>query len=178
MALARRRIDTVLDPEFVADVQAAAMSEVRDRRRTAEEEEVELSFVRRVLQGKLDLLQAELRVRAGEAHSLIESLPEVLADDGPRPQFGRLPRYMSPSDHPWGKRRGDELVTDDSLVRLDVMSEPEIEHLAMALRAQEREVSDLRRQLHKVIDTLQAELTRRYASGEASVDDLLGSPAD
>lgn len=178
MAKTRRRIDTVLDPEYLAEVQECSMSELRERRRTAEEEEVELSFVRRVLQGKLDLLQAELRVRAGEAHSLIESLPEVLADDGPRPQFGRLPRYISPSDHPWGKRRGDELVTDDSLARLDAMTEPEIEHLARALRAQEREVSDLRRDLHKVIDTLQAELTRRYASGQASVDDLLGSQAD
>ena len=174
MTPARRRLDTVLSPDFIADVSELALDELRERRRLAEEEEVEQSFVRRVLQGKLDLLQAELRVRAGEAHSLIESLPEVLADDGPRPQFGRLPRYLSPGEHPWGRRPGDELVTDDVLTRLDDIPSQEIERLVAALREQERHVSEVRHELHRVIDALKGELTRRYASGEASIEELLG----
>ena len=169
----RRRIDVILDPEFVEDVGSLPMPELRDRRRQAQEEEVEQSFVRRMLQGKLDLLRAELRVRAGEAPSLIESLPEVLADDGPRPQFGRLPRYLSPAEHPWGRRTGDDLVIDDSLTRLEDIGEEEITALLRDFEQQETRVSDIRRQLHKVIDTLHAEITRRYVEGEANVDELL-----
>lgn len=37
----------------------------------------------------------------------------------------------------------------------------------------EQEVSGVRRRLHAQIDQLQAEITRRYRSGEASVDALL-----
>src|SRR2546426_4083058 len=127
---ARRRLDVVLDDEFVTGLRELSLAELRERRRLAEEEETEQSYVRRVLQGKFDLLRAELRVRAGEAHSLIESLPEVLADEGPRPQFGRLPRYFSPGQHSWGKREGDDLVVDDALARLDQMSDGEIDSLA------------------------------------------------
>jgi hypothetical protein len=174
----RRRIDTVLDPTFVESVRELSLGELRERRKLADEEEVEQSFVRRVLQGKLDLLRAELRVRAGEAHSLIESLPEVLADDGPRPQFGRLPRYFQPGQHPWGRRPGDHLVTDDALSRLEELREPEIEHLIGELQMQERQVSEVRRKLHAVIDMLQGEMTRRYAEGEASVDQLLTERTD
>ena len=170
----RRRLDTVLSPEFVADLFALPLQELRDRRRLAEEEEVEQSYVRRVLQGKLDLLQAELRVRAGDAHSLMESLPEVLADGGPRPQFGHLPRYMAPGDHPWGRRLGDHLVTDGVLARLEDISSEDITRMIAVLRDQERQVSDLRRRLHAVIDALKREVTRRYASGEASIEGVFG----
>lgn len=174
MAEARRRIDTVLAPEYVADIDNLSLPELRERRRLAEEEEVEQSFVRRVLQGKLDLLQAELRIRAGETHSLIESLPDVLADEAPRPEFGRLPRLLSPPDHPYGRRPGDQFVTDDTLARLEESSSEDIEGLIAGLQDQERRVSALRRRLHGVIDALQGELTRRYVSGAASVDGLLG----
>ena len=170
---ARRRLDVVLDDEFVTGLRELSLAELRERRRLAEEEETEQSYVRRVLQGKFDLLRAELRVRAGEAHSLIESLPEVLADEGPRPQFGRLPRYFATGDHPWGRRDGDDLVTDDALSRLDDMPDDEIDALARELKDKEKGVSDMRRRLHEVIDALQSELTRRYASGEANVDELL-----
>jgi hypothetical protein len=41
------------------------------------------------------------------------------------------------------------------------------------LEALEREISDRRRQFFDRIDTLQAEITRRYRTGEASVESLL-----
>ena len=173
MSQHRRRLDNILSDDFIDDISHVAMSDVRERRDMALGEETELSFVRRILQAKLDLLKAELRVRKGEAPSLIESLPEVLADDGPRPTYGRLPRTMAPGEHPWGRRPGDELITDDTLSRLDGSSDDEIRELIEAIEAQEHEVSDVRQRLFDVIDKFQAEITRRYASGEASVDELL-----
>ena len=44
----------------------------------------------------------------------------------------------------------------------------------MQLQAYERRVSDLRRALFDRIDAIENELTRRYRTGEASVDTLLG----
>ena len=41
------------------------------------------------------------------------------------------------------------------------------------LNSLEDEVSESRRHLHDVIDTVQAEVTRRYTTGEATVDGLL-----
>jgi anti-sigma-K factor RsiG len=174
MTPARRRLDEVLSPDFIEGLEKLPLRQLRYKRQLADQEEVEQSFVRRQLQGKLDLLQAELRVRAGEAHSLIESLPEVLGDERPRPQYGRLPRYFSPGEHPYGRRPGDEFLTDDMLARLDEISDEEIVQFVRGLQDQESRVSTTRRRLHVVIDALQEELTRRYASGEASIDGLLG----
>ena len=44
--------------------------------------DVELSFYRRMLHGRMDLLSFELRRRSGEeTRSLMEALPEILAGD-------------------------------------------------------------------------------------------------
>jgi hypothetical protein len=45
--------------------------------------------------------------------------------------------------------------------------------MAEELDALEAEVSKLRQALFDRIDTLQAEITRRYRDGQAQVDDLL-----
>jgi len=48
--------------------------------------------------------------------------------------------------------------------------------VAESLAGFERTVSALRRTLFDRIDAIEAELTRRYRTGEASVDSLLSSP--
>ena len=60
----QRRIDRVLDPRFVAGVGRLDLAELRSRR-----EEADVSFLRRLLQGRLDILRAELvrRYRDGSA---------------------------------------------------------------------------------------------------------------
>src|SRR5919198_473676 len=60
----KRRIDRVLDPRFVADVEGLALDELRSRRSEAEEEERSISYLRRLLQGRIDILRAELARRA------------------------------------------------------------------------------------------------------------------
>ena len=62
----RRRIDILLDPEFLADLETSSVPELRDRRRMADEVETELSFYRRLLHGRMDLLAFELNRRSGE----------------------------------------------------------------------------------------------------------------
>ncbi|MGH9177931.1 MAG: AmfC protein, partial [Acidimicrobiales bacterium] len=53
-------------------------------------------------------------------------------------------------------------------------SDDDVRALADAMVELERRVSSQRRGLHERLDALQAELVRRYKTGEASVDTLLG----
>ncbi len=79
----RRRIDRVLDPRFVADVEALGLDELRSRRSEAEAEERSISYLRRMMQGRLDILRAELerRARGGEhdLSALVAGLPMILS---------------------------------------------------------------------------------------------------
>src|SRR3954447_7909140 len=80
----RRRIDRVLAPDFLTAVGDMDLAEVRERRHEAEQEEADLSYVRRLLQGRIDIVRAELGRRTGnERGSLIDQLAGILAD-GPR----------------------------------------------------------------------------------------------
>ena len=82
----RRRIDLVTDPAYVQDLGLLPMDELRERRAVLDDLDTELSFYRRMLHGRMDLLSFELRRRSGEeTRTLIEALPQILADviDGP-----------------------------------------------------------------------------------------------
>src|SRR6266496_6676237 len=85
----KRRIDRVLDPRFVADVDRLELEDLRKRRGEAEAEEEGISYLRRVLQGRIDILRAELlRRTAGggerDVAGLVAGLPLILSDAGPR----------------------------------------------------------------------------------------------
>ena len=55
MAGGRRRVDRVLDPEFVADLAGTDLRTLSAKRLDAEQEEVDLSYVRRLIQGRVDI---------------------------------------------------------------------------------------------------------------------------
>ena len=75
----RRRIDIINDNAFLADIGEVDLDMLRQRRALADAVETELSFYRRLLHGRMDLLAFEMRRRNGEeTRSLIEALPEIL----------------------------------------------------------------------------------------------------
>ena len=75
----------------------APMAEVRQLRRRAEQEEVNLSYTRRLLQGRLDIVRRELQRRAeNDGRSLVDLLPEILAEKGRGPAHG-LGRHQTVS---------------------------------------------------------------------------------
>jgi hypothetical protein len=93
----RRRIDQVLDPEYVADLRELPLDELRVRRSTCDDLDGELSYYRRVLHARMDLLAFELRRRSGEeTRSLIEALPDILADS----DDGSASHYTMPKTLP------------------------------------------------------------------------------
>ena len=53
-----RRLDRVLAPDFLEGLESWSMAELRAARSDAEQEETDLSYLRRLLQGRMDILRA------------------------------------------------------------------------------------------------------------------------
>jgi len=94
----RRRIDKVLSEGYADDLAGLDLDELRSRRREAEQEEADLSYLRRMLQGRMDILRAELARRAGGGGKIVEHLSGVLADSARSDHgLGRSPTWVSPT---------------------------------------------------------------------------------
>ena len=167
MTSKRRRIDIVLEAEYIENLASADLDELRRRRDTAADVEVQVSYYRRLLQGRMDLLDFELRRRRGEEdRSLIEALPEILASGmilGSEPNMKHL-ELLPPLPSKTGRRLIDRIMDDGVLTQLPELSDAEIVEALGKLRQVEQELSSQRRQLHNVIDTLQDEIVARYRS--------------
>ena len=172
------QLDRVLAADYVGDVTALAMEDLRAKRAECQALEVALSYQRRMAQGRLDIVAAERRRRAegGDPPShddLIRNLASTLADRQRPPGNGRMPQLMAPDASEVDTDALDAIAGPGNLARLMEASDADLEHLVEGISAYEHEVSARRRQLHERIDALQAEITRRYRTGEASVETLL-----
>jgi len=161
----------VLDPEFLVDLSEWPLDELRRRQAECFEIETEVSYVRRMTQARLDILEAEIGRRAsgGSIGDLIAALPEILADEGPRAPIekSRLTRRLAPSmDIEW-KRGREHLITDDTLAKLPNLDDGELQSTLRELGELEHEVSQQRRELHQVIDRMEADLAARHKVGQA-----------
>lgn len=171
----RRRIDKVLSDDFLEGLTAMELDDLRLRRRDAEQEETDLSYIRRLLQGRMDIVRAELQRRNGSMEgSLIDQLAGILADGQPGPAHG-MGRHVTvgPSRVDDHRRAVEQLVSDAGVSDVVSRSEPELIGSLTRLEEFERAVSRNRRRVQEVMDTCTAEIARRYQSGEATVDDLL-----
>ena len=167
----RRRIDKVLDPEFLVDLPEWPLDELRRRQTECLEIETEVSYVRRMTQARIDILEAELDRRAsgGSVGDLIAALPEILADEGPRApaEKSRLTRRLAPSMEIEWRRGRERLITDATLAKLPNLDDDELRSTIRELGGLEHEVSQQRRELHQVIDRMEADLAARHKVGQA-----------
>ncbi|MHB8670056.1 MAG: RsiG family protein [Acidimicrobiales bacterium] len=170
----------LLDLGQLGDLSARPIEEIRELRAQCQRAEVRLSFLRRLIQGRLDIVASDLARRAEggaapDLAGLVKSLPGILADAARQPGSGpgRLPTYLAPGDMGELTAELDAIVDPRTLATLADQDKNHVRNLAERLSSREREVSDERRRLHDHIDVLQAELTRRYKTGQASVETLL-----
>lgn len=174
MSDSRRRIDTVLDPTYVSQLGDIELDELRHRRDTAEDVEAQISYYRRLLHGRMDLIDFEQRRRRGEEErTILEALPEILAKGmilGSEPNLRHI-ETMPPLPSVTGRRLIDKVMDDGILASLPELSDEELTEAMERLREVETQLSGQRRQLHQVIDELQDEIVARYRSqqGEAPV---------
>ncbi|MFQ5967003.1 MAG: aerial mycelium formation protein [Acidimicrobiia bacterium] len=168
----RRRLDQVLEPSFVADLDAVDLDELRDRRAQADDVETELSYYRRMLHGRMDLLAFEMRRRSGEeTRTLLEALPEILGGGDSRGEGAQhRPGSLAPDLPLEGHRTIDRVLDDDFLSRLPSLSDEEVAEIQETLSETEQEVSGQRRQVQAAFDQIQAEILRRYKEGKAETE--------
>jgi len=178
MVQGNRRIDRVLAEEFVSALDKIPLDELRERRRDAEQEETDLSYLRRLLQGRLDILRAELARRNGEETDLVSALPRILADEHTGGPHG-LGRHIAaePSRADAHRRHVEALVADVDLSNPAAHDDASLRRVLEVLEAEEHKVSESRRQVQHAMDQLTAEVTRRYREGDADPSDLLPSEA-
>lgn len=171
----RRRIDHVLDPSFLDGLGDVPLADVRARRHEAEQEEADLSYVRRLLQGRIDIVRAELGRRSGDDRgSLVDQLAGILADGtvGQPHGMGRH-NTVEPSRVAEHRRSVEQLVSDVGVSDVVNRTDEELAESLTRLTSYEAAVSRNRRRVQEVMDACTAEIARRYQSGEATVDDLL-----
>lgn len=168
----RRRLDRVLTPSFIEGLAGLSNDELHSRREDARLEEREVSYLRRLLQGRLDLLRAELERRRGGAQpgrtrserELVEELAAALAERRP----GGPSRHLvdvEPPDQVQRRRAAEVAVDDVRLSDPSSLSEEELEDVVSRLDALERQASATRRAVIVVLDTLTAEVQRRVVEG-------------
>ena len=77
----KRRIDKVLASNYLEGLEELPLEEIRALRDDAGQEETDLSYLRRLLQGRIDIVNAELSRRgSGDASGIVGELPRILAD--------------------------------------------------------------------------------------------------
>jgi hypothetical protein len=168
-------VDELLAPAYLADLDRRSMADVRRMRREAEQQEVNLSYTRRLLQGRLDIVKRELQRRAEhDGRSLLDLLPEILSEKGRGPAHG-LGRHQTvqpsaPEDY---ESWVNSLTPGADLSAIADLSDAKLEKAARALAQAESGLSERRRGMQQVMDGLAAELGRRYRDGEADVAALL-----
>jgi hypothetical protein len=172
-------LERILAPAYLARLTGRSVDDLRALRDDGRAIETKLSFLRRLVQGRHDIVAGELDRRRngghlGDAAALVDRLPELLADRNRAPGPGRRPASID-NEEPSG-RLVEELRAIDASLPLDAVPssyDGTLAAAAAALASLEAEVSSLRHLVFERIDVLEAELTQRYRDGDARVEDLL-----
>jgi hypothetical protein len=171
----RRRIDRVLAPDYTTGVEQQPLDVVRGLRDEAAQEETDLSYLRRLLHARIDIVRAEQKRRAeGGQAPVVEQLAAILSNNavGPATGSGRY-QTLEPSRAEAHRRHVEALVSDVDLSDVAALSDDELTAALRAFTAEEASVSQRRREVQAVVDQLNAEIAGRYQRGSASVDALL-----
>jgi hypothetical protein len=191
------------EPSPEQDLSLLLLPELRTLRRGAQRDEADLSYVRRLLQGRIDILRAELRRRAepgrpGSASvpasgavaadettsaassavpsavsSVVERLSEILTDAPARQRSSARHVTLCTPHSEEFRRLAADMLAEVQLSDLQARTDPELNTAMVRLVRYEQQVSRRRQRLQRTADECSAEIARRYREGEAQVDDLL-----
>ncbi|MCP3855248.1 MAG: hypothetical protein GY745_03645 [Actinomycetia bacterium] len=173
------RLSQLLADENIDQLASIPLEQIRGRRDDCQRYEAGLSLVRRLAQGRLDIIGHEAaRRRDGtdvDVSTLMGDLPDILGESSRNRRAARPQAEAGPDEI------DVELITElDGIVSPSILgsttseiSDAELDSTSGALQDFEQRVSGHRRALHERIDTYQTEITRRYRTGEASVQSLL-----
>ncbi|WP_217691175.1 ABC transporter substrate-binding protein [Streptomyces sp. KAI-26] len=154
------------------------LPELRTLRRDAQRDEADLSYVRRLVQGRIDILRAELtRRRDPQAPvpeaPVVDRLSEILADAPSRHRTSARHVTLTTPRGDEFRRLAAENLAEVELSDLAARTDEELHDAMGRLVRYEQQVSRRRHELQRTTDDCSAEIARRYRDGEAQVDDLL-----
>ncbi|MEU0335733.1 aerial mycelium formation protein [Streptomyces sp. NPDC006193] len=161
------------------DLVRLSLPELRALRRDAQCDEADLSYVRRLLQGRIDILRAELGRRGRAAvpapvdGSVVDRLPEILTDPPARHRSSARHVTLGTPHSEEYRELAAAMLADVELSDLTARTDPELTAAMGRLVRYEQEVSRRRQRLQRTVDDCSGEIARRYRVGEAQVDDLL-----
>jgi hypothetical protein len=171
--------DRILASTYLDGIETRSLAEIRSMRTECQEAEVALSYLRRLIQGRLDIVHTYLEHSGSggtpDLAALVDDLPGILSSGPGRPPGpGHLPQLLSPDTEESDLTAElDAVLGADEIGTLAELGADQLSDLAGRLEAIESRVSADRRALHERIDALQAELVDRHKTGRASVDGLL-----
>ena len=169
-----RDLQRVLEPSYVGGLADAPIEQIRAMRAECTELENGASFVRRLAQGRLDLLGEEATRRAdgagGNLGELVSGLAGLMSESVRAAGSGRLDQQLDPPEAVVGPLTAalDARVGPSVIMAVAELGDDELSAARQALQDFEEELSSARRSLHRAIDVLNAELARRIALGESS----------
>lgn len=179
---ADKELERLFASDYLDRLDSRSLDEVRTMRAECQEAETIVSYLRRVVQGRLDVVYSFLDHRhsgqsVGDLDAVVEDLSAIIGSGPARPSgYGRLPSQMSPDMEKVDLTREiDEVLDAETIGQLPTMTESDLRAIAERLTVIEKRISDQRRMLHERIDALQAQIVSRYKTGEATVDGLLVS---
>ena len=161
-----RRIDRIRDPAYLGGIDVLALDDLRSRRDECLAEREYLSLLRRLVQGRAEILRAELDARGSNQNKgpLIDRLAQILAgDERQSPSRGEAVKVGLPEEEMLlARRRIERLVSDAGISDPSALDDANLASAVDLLATEEREVSTARADVIRVLDTLQEELKRRY----------------
>jgi hypothetical protein len=175
--------DRVAQPGYLDGLKTRPLDDVRAMRAECGQLEAQLSYARRLVQGRLDIVQAERMRRAAgmppsDLADLVAAIPEMLSPRvlGPRGNGaarvtgGHRSHDIGDHDDPVLEAELDAVFDGAQLVSLPAASDEHVASVAEKLAELERDVSQRRRAALEAFDSLSAEMVRRFRTGEATVD--------
>lgn len=164
----RRRLDIVLAPDYLDGLAELSSSLVRQKRVVAMQEETDLSYLRRLLHGRLEQLGKLARDRGLD-------VPDFA---GPKSSGSTDParaRFLAeqPSRAGAQQRAEERLVAEVGLLDPNALDDEGLLEALSKVTAEEESVSAARRHVHEVLDVLTSEMALRLRDGRLTADDLL-----
>jgi anti-sigma-K factor RsiG len=145
-----------------------SLDDVRARRDESMAEREYLSLLRRLVQGRSEILRAELASRGGrdgdgDERPLVDRLSEILASDQPTSSRGEAMHVSFPEEEMLlARRRIERLVADAGISDPSELDDARLREAVDVFAREESEVSSQRADVIRVLDLLQDELKRRY----------------
>lgn len=171
-------LERLASPDFSHGVATMPLVDLRSNRAACAQLESQLSFARRLVQGRLDIVEAERARRlaglpASDLAQLVAALPTMLSGKVQSSVGGHRSRDIGNNEDPHLEAEMDAILDGAALVSLPASSDEDLVLVAQRLSDLERALSDRRRRALSAFDTLSAEVVRRFRDGEVSVESVL-----